>query len=424
MPGVTRSRVLDSSYTPGLQRSMRIFHTERGFAAHPIMAVANAVFHLEKTLRETRVDEVRIGVSNHLPTPTPDWRPVLHALTELVSYVLVEEVAFRIAKSTPLKPKRIRTPFDLAPAQTICLFSGGVDSFVGLVQTARRFAGLNAVFCAHSDQAHAIRIVKNLESKELQTRGIPLRKVYVPTIEKQGYAQTRGFLYILMAGAWMQLLNASSLVVTEVGPTMYQPKFAPFDIVTLTTHPFVVDTAKSVLEHLLGRPINLLTPFEDLTKAEVFALAPRGSGISKTHSCISQRFGDHDGTCYGCVVRRLAGIAARRRDVSYRRDPLVDPTAARGNLLSLLQFNLDFLHDPHGLEHFMVGDILLYGKKDLFQRFALDNLSAVHRLVKGGKAVASDVERIYRSAVSILGGEQPLEDRLAALSARAFTPMF
>jgi 7-cyano-7-deazaguanine synthase in queuosine biosynthesis len=402
---------------------MRIFHTEKGLAAHPILAVGNAVFHLEKILRRISVDEVRIAVStNHLPTPAR--RSILIALTELVSYTLLEEVAFTITKSALLKPKRLRTPFDLRPARTICLFSGGLDSFVGLSQAAERFPGLNAVFCAHSDQAHVIRIVKNLESKELQPRRIPLRKVYVPPIEKQGYAQTRGFLYILMAAAWMQLLKASTLIVTEVGPTMYQPKFAPFDVVTLTTHPFVVETAKSVLEHLLGRPIEILTPYEDLTKAEVFALAPPGSGIGNTHSCISQRFGAHDGTCYGCVVRRLASIASRRRDVSYRRNPLVDPTAARGNLLALLRFNLDFLQDPYRMEQFEVGDIFSYGKKDLFLRFALDNFSAIHLLLKRHAAVAGDVKRIYRSAVSILEGVQPLEDRLAALSARAFTPKF
>lgn len=423
MRAVTHCNVLDFSYSPGPQRSMRIFHTEKGLAAHPIMAVANAVFHLEKILRKTSVDEVRIAVStNHLLTPA--WRSLLVSLTELVSYVLLEEVAFTIAKIAPLKPKRIRTPFDLTPTRTICLFSGGVDSFVGLSLAAARFPGLNAVFCAHSDQAHAIRIVKNLESKELNPRRIPLRKVYVPPIEKQGYAQTRGFLYILMAAAWMQLLKSSTLVVTEVGPTMYQPKFAPFDVVTLTTHPVVVEAAKSVLEHLLGRPIKILTPFEDLTKAEVFALAPSGPGIGRTHSCISQRFGDHDGTCYGCVVRRLASIASRRRDVTYRRNPLVDPTAARGNLLALLRFNLDFLQDPYRMEQFEVGDIFSYGKKELFQRFALDNFSAVHHLLKTRATVASDVKRIYQYAVSVLGGVQPLEDRLAALSAGAFTTNF
>jgi len=423
MRAVTHSRILDFSYRPGQQRSMRIFHTERGLAAHPVMAVGNAVFHLEKILRQTSVDEVRIAVSpNHLPTGAR--RSIVSTLTDLVSYVLVEEVAFTIAKSAPVKPKRIRTPFDLTPTHTVCLFSGGVDSLVGLLLAAERFPGLNAVFCAHSDQAHAIRIVKNLVSEELQPRQIPLRKVHVPPIEKKGYAQTRGFLYILMAAAWMELLKASTLVVTEVGPTMYQPKFAPLDVVTLTTHPFVVETARSVLEHLLGRPIEILTPFEDLTKAEVFALAPPGSGLGKTHSCISQRFGDHDGTCYGCVVRRLASIASRRRDVSYRRDPLVDLTAERGNLLALLRFNLDFLQNPYGMEQYEVGDIFAYGKKDLFLRFALDNFSAVHHLVKARRTVASDVRKMYRSAVTILGGVQPLEDRLSALSRGAFSPKF
>jgi hypothetical protein len=394
---------------------MRIFHTEQGLSAHPLMAVANAVFHLEKVLRKTSVNEIRIAVSGDVSRAARHSVP--STLADLISYVLVEKVAFTIAeRGIALRPRRIRTPFDLTPTRAICLFSGGVDSFVGLSQAAARYPNINAVFCAHSDQAHMIRMVKDLATRELRPRRIPLRKVYVPPMEKHGYAQTRGFLYILMAAAWMQLLKASTLVLTEVGPTMYQPRFAPFDAVTLTTHPVVVEAAGTVLEHLLGRPVAILTPFEDLTKAEVFALAPHGPGLARTYSCISQRFGEHDGTCYGCVVRRLASIASRRRDTRYRRDPILDPTAARGNLLALLRFNLDFLHNPHGMEQYEVGDILTYGKKDLFRRFALDNFAAVHHLVQGRRPVASDVRQIYGCAVSTLGGVQPLEDRLAALS--------
>jgi hypothetical protein len=228
----------------------------------------------------------------------------------------------------------------------------------------------------------------------------------------------------MSAGAWMKLLGASRLIITEVGPTMYQPKFAPFDMVTLTTHPYVVAAARDAIELLLERRIEIVTPFADMTKAEVIALAPAEYGIRMTHSCISQRFGSHDGTCYGCIVRRLGALAAGVKDVSYRHDPIVDPSASRGNLLALLRFSLDYLSRRDTMQEYEVGDIIRFGKQELFRRFALDNLAALHRMVRDGRRLAADVREIYCAGLAEVGGATPLEERLVQLEVKNFVPAF
>ncbi|HKO56347.1 MAG TPA: hypothetical protein VJ276_10750, partial [Thermoanaerobaculia bacterium] len=244
--------------------------------------------------------------------------------------------------------------------------------------------------------------------------GLTLREISVPSVGIRGYAQLRGFLYCVAAAAWMYMVNARSLIVTECGPTMYQPMFSPLDSVTMTTHPVVLRHAKTVIETILGRPITLLTPFEDFTKAEVMAICPRPDLIPQTHSCISQRFGSHDGTCFGCVIRRLAGIAAGIPDVEYSRDPISDESAAAGNLLSLFTYCHDLLTAYGSMEQFEIAKIERYRKHDLFQRFALDQFAAIHDLLTRKQRVRPAIVRMYDNVVAAVG-VFALEARLHAL---------
>ena len=410
-------------YTPGPQRPMRIFHAAAGRHAYPFLAISTAVFELEKALRQRRIEQAVVSLTGG-PYRPGDLARIAAVLRGVLQYTLVEDVEFSFSEVAPPPPKRIRTPFDLQPVRDVCLFSGGVDSYVGLWWATVHLNHVAPVFCAHSDQSWTIRLVGEIHEEVFRRRRTHLRQVYVPAISKQGYAQLRGLLYFVSAGAWMQLLGASRLIITEVGPTMYQPKFAPFDMVTLTTHPYVVGAAKAVLEILLQRSVEIVTPFANMTKAEVIALAPAAHGIGMTHSCISQRFGTHDGTCYGCVVRRLGALAAGVDDVSYRRDPLLDAGASRGNLLALLRFSLDFLTGRQTMEEYEIGDILRFGKEELFQRFALDNLAALHQLVRDGRRLVPDVGDMYRAALQALGGAGSLEARLAMIRARRSLPAF
>jgi hypothetical protein len=400
---------------------MRIFHTPRAAEVNPLLAISAAVFELEKLLRHGSIARADIHLAHEVSPRVLDWIAI--ALKDLVRFTLVEEVDFEFHRGAPPPMHEMRTEIDLAPTHQVCLFSGGVDSYVGLSLARQKFENVNAVFCAHQDQSKINHIVNHLY-KSVFRDSPPLRLLSVPAVGKHGYAQLRGFLYFVAAASWMQLLRASTLIITECGPTMYQPKFGPLDRVTLTTHPYVVSTSKYVIEALLGRKIRILTPFENLTKAEVMTLLRGSDQFAMTHSCISQRFGGHDGTCYGCVVRRLAALAAGIADVQYRKNPLQDENANRGNLLALLRFNLDFLADWRSMQEYEVGEIYLYGKMDLFRRFALDNFAAIHRLVAAREPVAEDVLRIYGYALDVLRGSRPLVERLRILREGRVSPVW
>jgi hypothetical protein len=243
---------------------------------------------------------------------------------------------------------------------------------------------------------------------------IELKKLEVPALGVGGFAHLRGFLYMATAAAWTVVRNARSFIISEVGPTMYQPRLAPLDEVTLTTHPYVLEAVKEITELVLGTSVEMKLPYENDTKAEVMARCRAPELLPLTHSCITQRFGAHDGTCYGCVIRRLSALAAGVPDARYRANPLVSESANADNLLPLLDFASEVLLNIEGLEWFRRENIDLFGKEDLFHRFSLDMYAGVHRLRRDGVKLRPAVTSYYKHVVSVLG-EQVLENRMSAL---------
>jgi 7-cyano-7-deazaguanine synthase in queuosine biosynthesis len=385
------------------------------------LVIGSSIFETEQALREEQIRKVVIPIYSSDATKY-DLAAIGKLIHELLIFVLAEDidVEFHLAENK-------QTSFDITRHERIvsntCLFSGGTDSYSGVLVTQQSLGDIEAVFCAHKDQAKTIHIVDNLERKILRKKGIDIIKVRVPSIEARGYAQLRGFLYLLAATSVAHKLGSERIVVTECGPTMYQPKFSPLDSVTMTTNPFVVRTAAQVARLLLQRELKVVTPFEDLTKAEVIAISPQKEGLKFTHSCISQRFGTHDGTCYGCVIRRLATIAVGVEDVIYRKDPISDPNAHAGNLYSLLTFCYDILTKFKEMEEYEVGNINTYGKQDLFRRFALDNFTAIHRLVSNNNRIVSPIREMYESLAQQLG-TRIFEKRLTQLAYPTMAPNF
>jgi len=398
-----------------------LFTTNENLPALNALTVASGVFEIEKTSRFGIVGRAEFPMfgARALDLNVKSLAGLIH---DLLVFVLADDIdiVFRRKKRPTV---RHVTPLIFDPVPSVCLFSGGVDSYAGLLTASEVLGRVEGVFCAHSDQSRMIHIVRRIQTDVLDPAGIEMRSLKVPSIGAHGYAQLRGFLYMVSAAAWMHALKADRLIVTECGPTMYQPRFSPLDSITMTTHPRVVSFSKSAIEILLGRKIEIVLPFEDLTKAEVMAICPEKEGLKLTHSCVSQRFGRHDGTCYGCVIRQLAGIAAGIDDVSYQRNPIEDEDARAGNLLSLLAYSYDVLVNYDGMESYETEMVEAFGKRSLFQRFALDNFAAIHRLVLKGHPVRASIQELYTNLIAKIGASA-LESRLNELARGAFEPSF
>lgn len=405
---------------PPSERIVEEFCNSTNLLGLNALTIGSAVFQIEQALRARRIRKAILPLyySDKLDYNLTTLSRLIH---DLLVFTLVEdiEVEFQQIRRDCGNPARA----EMCGMPGVCLFSGGMDSYAGLLLTVEALGTVEGIFCAHSDQARIIHIVRRLQRRIFSPRGVTISKVSVPSIGARGYAQLRGFLYLLSAGAFAQKLSAEKIVVTECGPTMYQPRFSPLDSITMTTHPFVVKKAMEVTRLLLKREIQVITPFENLTKAEVVAVCPAKEGLKYTHSCITQRFGTHDGTCYGCVIRRLATIAAGVEDVTYNKNPISDSNARAGNLYSLLTFCHEFLTQYDAMEEFETGMIVAYGKRDLFRRFALDNFAAIHRLLCEHRRVVRPIRDLYSSVADSVGAHN-LDKRLTELANPSVAPDF
>ena len=340
------------------------------FLERDILRIAFSLFEAEKRLKNNgSIRNIPILLSRQT-FKRIDVTRLKGILEELFLLIMLEDVPVEIRDIDDIRG-RVRRRVSFPRKEAVVLFSAGVDSYSGIRVAETQYEELLGLFVAHNDQARIIRIVEKMKPL-INTE---VRTLYAPGMGTQGYSQLRGFLYILSAGAYAHLCQADNILVTECGPTMYQPLFSPYDSITYTTHPYVLKAAKDVLGLLLDSNLKIVIPFEDLTKAEVIS----NSGIkdySTTHSCISQRFGDHDGTCFGCVIRQLACLVSGVKDATYNKN-VFEESANQDNLLNALTFSDDLIDDFDNMLPFQKEKIEEFGKHDLFKRYALDNLAGV-----------------------------------------------
>jgi len=335
-----------------------------------ILRVAFELFEAEKKLKKDgSLSKIAIPLSKKTFRRI-DVVSLKAILEELFLLILLEDVNIEIKEIDDIKG-RVGKKQIFPQKDAIILFSAGVDSYSGIKVAEKKYKDLLGLFVAHNDQVRIIKIVEQIKPL-IDTE---IRTLYAPGMSALGYSQLRGFVYILSGGVYANLCKADKILVTECGPTMYQPLFSPYDSITYTTHPYVLKAAKDVLDIFLEAKLKIIIPFEDLTKAEVIS----NSGIedfSVTHSCISQRFGDHEGTCFGCVIKKLACTVSGVKDVSYKRD-MFDEDSSQDNLLNALAFSADLLNGYDEMPAFETEKIDEFQKHDLFQRYALDNLAGL-----------------------------------------------
>lgn len=335
-----------------------------------ILRIAAGLFEAEKSIKTgSNISKVSIPISYETYIKI-DAKRLQRVLEELVLLILYENLKVEIAAVDDLTG-RVHKTVTFPQKETIILFSGGVDSYAGLKMAEQKYESLLGIFVAHNDQSRIINIVHELK----RTIITEIKTLYAPGMGSLGYSQLRGFLYVLYGGAILNVCAGKNLLVTECGPTMYQPLFSPYDSITYTTHPYVLKAALEVLKIILPFKPRIIIPFEDLTKAEIIS----NSGIkdfSETHSCLSQRFGDHDGTCFGCVTKRLSCLINGVKDVAYNKD-VFQPSANQDNLLNLLVFSEELVDHYDRLPYFQRDKIDEFKKLNLFTRFALDSLAGL-----------------------------------------------
>ncbi len=403
---------------------MRFLNSKDAYVEKDMYTLACVVFNVERAIKNGyKISSVQIPISYETATGR-DIEKIEILLNKLFKFVLIENIHVAIEQIDTKKNRR-GTLQKIENYDNICLFSGGIDSLSALLNSLKHFKNVHGVFASHIDQSWGVNIVNNLISEIQTVENVDCSIIYVPEIESRGYSQLRGFLYVLSGAIHVSLRNSKNLIIGECGPTMYQPRFAQFDTVTMTTHPYVMRIAKEIAEIFLKRKVNLILPHENLTKAEVIISSPYKKFFKDSHSCISLRFGTNDGNCYGCVVRRLGALVAGVKDTYYQKNPLgeIRKNTDVDNLSSLLSFSYDMLTNYNSMPYFSKENIVDYNKKDLFKRFSLDNFSALYIYQNERGKLNKYIFPIYNELMSRIG-EEKIKKRIEKVRNNTFKPNF
>lgn len=411
-------------YRVSKNSAMRFLNSKDAYVEKDMYTLACVIFNIERAIKNGfKISSVRIPISYETYTGR-DIDKIELLLNKLFKFVLIENIHVLMEQIDTKKNRRGTLP-DIDNYDNICLFSGGIDSLSALLTSKKHFKDVHGVFASHIDQSWGVNIVNNLISEIQKVEDVDCSILYVPEMESRGYSQLRGFLYVLCGAIHVSLRNSKNLIIGECGPTMYQPRFAQLDTVTMTTHPYVMRIAKEIIEIFLKRKVNLILPHENMTKAEVIVASPYKKFFKDSHSCISLRFGRNDGNCYGCVVRRLGTLVAGVKDTKYQKNPLgtIHKNTDVDNLSSLLSFSYDMLINYKSLPYFSKENIVYYNKKDLFKRFSLDNFSALYIYQNEIGKLNDYIYPIYKDLLSIIG-EKKIKNRIEKVRNNVFKPNF
>lgn len=206
----------------------------------------------------------------------------------------------------------------------IALFSGGLDSFAGVVEAQAE--GKKMVLVGHHSAPKIFNIQKQLVEALNQHASGP-RMFFVPVnITNTGsvpveYTQrTRSFLFAALGVVVARMFGKGEITFFENGIVSLNIPIAG-DVMgaraTRTTHPKVIRGFERFFSSILEREINVRTPFQWLTKTEVVRKIDEYSAselLAQTNSCTRTRGmtkkHPHCGVCSQCIDRRFAVLAA------------------------------------------------------------------------------------------------------------------
>lgn len=280
----------------------------------------------------TRDLRLRVPLENPVP-----WLPVRPLLEEALRFLSGDMWALEFAPNGPRRPTPLRrgARIKLHGHDGACLFSGGLDSAIGVLDLLS--AGRKPILVSHSYRGDA-------EKQEWVWGQLPGKVSRFaanahPTSDL-GYTndvqmRTRSFNFLaygtLVAATLTQrglVQEPAELILPENGLIALNPPLTARRIGALstrTTHPHFLGLMQRLLDEV-GLPVRITTPYALRTKGEMLRECADQATLmrisDKTVSCGKwKRTGKQCGKCVPCIIRRASFHAAGMQDLtSYEPD--------------------------------------------------------------------------------------------------------
>jgi hypothetical protein len=265
----------------------------------------------------------------------PDrWDPAVQKLERALRFLSGDQWSIEITDGGEMPPvprARVKNKLVLDGCQSACLYSGGLDSAIGMLNL--RAQGHRSVLVSH---AYAHDASRQNEILRYVQGGMPRLALHAHPQQSLAYAndvqmRTRSFNFFamgaLVAATLAQQLTQAAivpLIVPENGLIAINPPLTNRRIGALstrTTHPHYLALIQDVLD-AVGLPVKLYNPFAHKTKGEMVRecldkdLLKAFSG--RTVSCGKwKRSGQQCGKCVPCLIRRASFHAADWHDETH-----------------------------------------------------------------------------------------------------------
>lgn len=303
-----------------------------------------------------------------------------------------------------------------------CLFSLGLDSYSTITNAAQWYPEMIGAMVIHPDQPNVAGLLPKFVNGPFREAGIRVRPIRGPD-HCRIMRGSRGVFYVMNAVA----LGRSNIIVGDVGPSMYPTPFTVLDEIFATASVDLLRLAEEITFDVLGERVRVIAPNENLTKAEVAAACKHSHFIARTLTCTSTQFANtgtpNCGTCYACVVRRLGTMVAGSIDKSYRYDLISLTTETLDNFVHLIRFSVDFLSDPDSVPAYTLCLPRRHNKLELFERFALDNITGLKLLNESGVCLPSPLEKLREISAHVVSNEMA-DERIARVREGRYQPVF
>ncbi len=286
-----------------------------------------------------------------IPVREPDtWnkQEVRESLEELLSFMSGDSYQFEFTERKSIRATTPYFEFGDNPwfrADSIVLFSGGLDSFAGALEEVLTLRN-KTVLVSHRSVPKIAKRQLDLAEKVRQLAGGNQKLLHVPVwvnkvkgLTKDSTQRSRSFLFMMLAASMGEVFKSNTIRFYENGITSFNLPCSAQVVdsrASRTTHPKTLKLASEFFTKLLNRQFVVTNPFLWHTKTDVVGVIKKhnlGSLVPFTSSCSHTQttsiMNTHCGTCSQCFDRRTAIIAGGLADFetgeSYKVNLPLDP---------------------------------------------------------------------------------------------------
>lgn len=282
----------------------------------------------------SRLLELEIAVGNATP-----WRHITEKIEVALNFLTGDKWLISFQSGGERAPSRIdqlglRKFTKLSGADSVCLFSGGLDSLIGATDLTKNRNPVLVSRASTGDQVFQERLALLLpNSPRFSVNDSPVSPENVREIS----TRARSILFLALGGIVCSALSrlkggAIPLTIPENGFIALNPPLNMRRIganSTRTAHPYYLSSMQEIFS-IAGIPAAIENPYRFVTKGEMLVNARdqelMTQHATKTVSCGHwKRKNMQCGRCWPCVIRRAAFLKSSLIDTTAYQSPALKP---------------------------------------------------------------------------------------------------